>query len=395
MSYSPRELLVASRQDFTVFADRAMQKMMAGYQHFKYLDLVGAYWQAVIDGEDLNRLVINMPPRHGKSLHACTAVAYFLGKYPQKQVLVVSHSDGLVRELSQTTYDLMTSPFYQEIFPGTRIREDRRSVSDFETTAGGGRLGASFGTSITGRGSDLTIIDDPLSANNAQSAAERERVNIDFDGMIVSRLNDRRTGKIVLVTQRLHQDDLTGHVLKKGYRSLVLPFEAEGDERFEFGGVVYEREKGEVLQPARFPLDVIARDKAETPSHLWATQYQQRPTAIGAGMIRREDFYLADAAPSGGEKVISWDTASSERPGSSYSVALAFKIYADIAYLIGIFRQQRDLSETNIGLIDAGVGANKTLMSLDDQRTAAGTNHFTALAKNHFDQFSLLGQFLS
>ena len=105
-------------------------------------------------------------------------------------MLVVSHSQTLAKDLSQKTFDLMETEFYKEVFPSTRIRSDRRAVSDFRTTAGGGRLGVSFDTSVTGRGADLTVLDDPLSAHDAGSAAEREALQLLFDGMIATRMNN-------------------------------------------------------------------------------------------------------------------------------------------------------------------------------------------------------------
>ena len=153
--FSRRDLIAASRMSLQVFAERAMYELIPGYQHFRYVDLMGAYLEALIGGE-MSRLIINLPPRHGKT--DCAALsAFFLGKFPGLEVLNVSHSQTLAKYLSQQTFDLMETAFYKEVFPNTRIRGDRRSAGDFRTTASGGRLGVTVDSSITGRGADLSL----------------------------------------------------------------------------------------------------------------------------------------------------------------------------------------------------------------------------------------------
>ena len=337
--FSRRDLVVASRLYLQVFAERGMYLMIPDYEHYEFVNLMGAYLAGLLEGAP-SRLIINLPPRHGKTVYCAALGAYFLGKYPDKEMLVVSHSQTLAKDLSQKTFDLMETEFYKEVFPNTQIRSDRRAVSDFRTTAGGGRLGVSFDTSVTGRGADLIVLDDPLSAHDAGSVAEREALQLSFDGMIATRMNNPATGKILLVAHRLHPDDLTAHLLEKGYSHLSLAFEAQDDETHEFGGVTFSRSRGELLQPSRFPEQVLARLKAETPPHIYATQFLQQPTAAGRGLIRREDFPLIEVLPPRGRIVVSWDTASSTKPKSSHSVALVFQQLEDVSYLRQIFRRQ-------------------------------------------------------
>ncbi|WP_254016864.1 hypothetical protein [Mesorhizobium escarrei] len=122
------------------------------------------------------------------------------------EILSVSHSNTLARDIADKTRLLMSTPFYRECFPATEIRDDRGAVMDFATTAGGSRLSGSFDTSLTGRGADLTIVDDPLSAQDAGSEKERENLINSFEQMVATRLNDPRTGRILIVGQRVHEN---------------------------------------------------------------------------------------------------------------------------------------------------------------------------------------------
>ena len=148
---SQRELDILTRSDFTMFAERALLILVPGYCHFPYVALLCAYLRAMVESR-LQNLVVNLPPRHGKSAIGIAFVAFYLGKHPDRHVIVASHSEILAKDLASKTMDLMQSDFYARIFPETKIRPDAAPVMDFKTTAGGGRLAAGMTTSVTGRG---------------------------------------------------------------------------------------------------------------------------------------------------------------------------------------------------------------------------------------------------
>src|SRR5437899_6929368 len=148
--------------------DNRWQLELAPYLEYLVSELTG-----VAHGLE-TRLIINLPPRHLKSVLVSTVfVAWVLGRDPKLRIGVVSHSQGLAADLASKTLQLINSDFYRKVFPGLRLRDNGRKTTDFVTTEGGGRYAASFETGITGRGFDIIIIDDPISAHHVKSEKER------------------------------------------------------------------------------------------------------------------------------------------------------------------------------------------------------------------------------
>jgi len=174
-----------------------------------------AYQLEQIERGETSRLIVNLPPRSGKSIFVSVAyVAWLLGHDPTLRVIVVSYSNELAAELHRQFRMVLDSDWYQRLFPMTRLSKD--TGLEAVTTVGGGRYATSIEGTLTGRGADLIIIDDPHKAEEAQSDKALAQVWEWFSGTLVSRLNDQRTGKIILVMQRLHPDDLAGRLLAKG-----------------------------------------------------------------------------------------------------------------------------------------------------------------------------------
>ncbi len=185
---------------------------------------------AVRDGS-IRRLVVNLPPRHLKSLLASVAFpAWCLGHDPSAEILCVSYAQDLADKLSRDCRQILASDWYRGIFP-TRLSPQRAAMPEFDTTAQGCRLATSVGGVLTGRGADIVIIDDPLKPEEALSQAQRQAANDWFDHTLYSRLNDKLRGAIVLIMHRLHEGDLTGHVLaQEAWEVVRLPALAEEDE---------------------------------------------------------------------------------------------------------------------------------------------------------------------
>src|SRR2546421_268980 len=176
----------------------------------------------------IRRLIINVAPRHLKSLLASIAFpAWCLGHDPSAQILCVSYAQDLADKLARDCRGIMTSPWYRQIFR-TRLAPHRQAVQEFITTRQGYRLATSTGGVLTGRGADIILIDDPLKPEEALSEAQRNAANDWFVHTLYSRLNDKRSGAIVIIMQRLHEDDLVGHVLAQ---QLVGCPELSGDRR--------------------------------------------------------------------------------------------------------------------------------------------------------------------
>jgi len=151
------------------------------------------------------RVIIDMPPRHLKSPLASVAFpAWCLGHDPSAQILCVSYAQDVSDKLSRDCRHILASDWYRQLF-ATRLSAQRQATPEFETTAQGCRLATSVGGVLTGRGADIIIIDDPLKPEEALSQAQRQAANDWFDHTLYSRLNDTRTGAIILIMHRLHE----------------------------------------------------------------------------------------------------------------------------------------------------------------------------------------------
>jgi hypothetical protein len=163
---------------------------------------------------EITRLIINQPPRSLKSLSASVAFpAYLLGHDPCAQIICASYGQDLANKHAMDCRTIMSSSWYQSLFPRTRLSTQRQALQEFITTQQGFRLATSVGGVLTGRGSNFIIIDDALKPDEALSDTSRKAANERFDHTLYSRLNDKRKGCIILIMQRLHEDDLAGHVL--------------------------------------------------------------------------------------------------------------------------------------------------------------------------------------
>ena len=224
------------------------------------------------------------------------------------------------------------------------------------TTKGGGRFAVPVGGSFTGRGADVIIIDDPMKAGDAQSESARRAVNDWYGTTLLSRLDDKGKGAIILVMQRLHEDDLAGKLLRDGgWRHLDLPAIAEEDEEITIGpGIVHHRRKGEVLHPEREPLAVLDEIKREMGSLTFSAQYLQRPVPLEGNLVKRDWIQWFDTAPSrgGGAQVVqSWDVASTTGETNDYSVCTTWLVVKRTYYLLDVWRGRLEFPQVKQKLI--------------------------------------------
>ena len=218
------------------------------------------------------------------------------------------------------------------------------------TTEKGFRLSTSVGGVLTGRGAAFMIIDDPLKPDEALSETQRKAVNDWYDHTLISRLNDKRNGCIILIMQRLHEDDLVGHVLREGnWKVLRFPAIAEQSEIYRidtpYGEKVFTRREGEALHPDREPLDLLARMREIQGEYNFAGQYQQAPSPLGGGLIKTQWFktYRSEEQPREFSLVFqSWDTANKSTELSDYSVCTTWGILKEHLYLLHVLRKRLD-----------------------------------------------------
>ena len=234
----------------------------------------------------------------------------------------------------------MLSPWYRQLFPGVALADDQNEKHKFMTRERGFRLATSIGGAITGEGGNFLIIDDPMSPMQAMSAVGREHVNAWFDHTFASRINDKKKGVIVLVMQRLHEDDLSGYLLKKGgWEHLCLPAIATKDVVLGRGKMVVERKEGQVLHAMREDVPLIERAKIELGSRAFAAQYQQQPLREEDGMVRWAWFGRYDNPPAAFDRVVQswWDTAIKGGKRHDASACLTFGEVGTRSYLLDVW----------------------------------------------------------
>jgi predicted phage terminase large subunit-like protein len=345
---SEREYRAALRLDFHSFVARCFMELnpAAAFQPTWHLEAVTARLQAVREG-GARRLIVNVPPRHLKSLTASIALpAFWLGHDPHAAIINVTYGQELSDKFARDCRAILNSSWYRALF-ATRLVSNPARLTELVTTAGGFRLATSVGGVLTGRGADLIIIDDPLKPGDAMSESRRAAVNQWFDATLYSRLNNKSEGVIVIVMQRLHEDDLVGHVLKQeGWDVLSLPAIAERDETFvvetPFGPRRFGRAAGEALAPEREPLATLGQIRATIGEANFAGQYQQTPTPAGGGMVKAAWFprYSPEALPRFDRIVQSWDTANKPSELADYSVCTSWGLQGPNFWLLHVFRKR-------------------------------------------------------
>ena len=164
---------------------------------------------------EFQRIIINQPPRTGKSLLASVALPMFLlGRDRACQIMAISHTADLARKFNLDRRRIAAADWYRELFPNMLLEIARDT--ELQTSLGGGCFASGMVGGVTGRGADVIIIDDPLKGAGSLSKARRAEVNAAYDNQVSTRLNQKRAGKVLIVMQRLHEDDLVGHVLARG-----------------------------------------------------------------------------------------------------------------------------------------------------------------------------------
>jgi hypothetical protein len=334
MILSPAEYAYVLKNDLMSFIMRAFLELnpQTRFLLAPYIEMIAAKLQAVVRGE-IKRLIINLPPRGLKSHCVSIALpAWYLGHNPAGQIICASYGQDLADKFARDCRTIMMSDWYQPIFP-TRLAS-RQAVSDFMTTQGGVRMSTSVGGVLTGRGADLIIIDDPLKPDEALSQAQRSAVNDWFDNTLLSRLNDKANGCIVIVMQRLHQDDLVGHVLEhENWEVMSFPAIAERDETHvivsPFGTRLFTREVGTALHSERESLAILTEIRQNTGEYNFLSQYQQNPASLGGAMIKIVwlKFYEPGEQPARFSRIVqSWDTANKPTEISDYSVCTTWGV---------------------------------------------------------------------
>lgn len=351
MNANMRIVQALLRHDLRAFVHKVFVALTPGQTYVRswHIDAIIYKLERIRRGE-IRRLIINMPPRSLKSIAASVAFpAFLLGHDPSKRIICVSYSGELAKKHSNDFRAVLEAPWYRAVFPNTRIGLYKNTETEIELTERGFRLATSVGGTLTGRGGDIIIIDDPLKPDDAMSEIKRTAANQWYINTLLSRLDDKRTGAIVVVMQRVHIDDLTGFLLSQSneWEVLNLPAIAYDDEFIPIAADrTYERKAGEALSPEREPLSVLEALKQQIGGDAFSAQYQQTPAPPGGAMIKRHWVQRYAELPPQGERLLvvqSWDTASKGGPDNDWSVCTTWIVTRKKQwYLVDVWRQRVD-----------------------------------------------------
>jgi len=329
------------------------EKMEKGQKSF--LEFVHTMWPGFIDGRHhkvmaekfeeiasgkLKRLIINMPPRHTKSEFASYMLpAWFLGKFPNKKIIQCSNTAELAVGFGRKVRNLVDSEQYAKIFPNVRLRADSKAAGRWSTNGNGEYFAIGVGGTVTGKGGDLVIIDDPHSEQEAALAAGDPSV---FDKVYEWYTSGPRQrlqpgGAIVIVMTRWSLRDLTGKILKAAT-------ERDGDEWevIDFPAILPSEKP---LWPEFWSYDELCALRRELPLNKWQAQYQQQPTSEQGAIVKREWWqeWEGDHAPQCEFIIQSWDTAFTKNERSDYSACTTW----------GVFYKDENPNDANIILLNA------------------------------------------
>ena len=319
------------------------------YVHGWHMDAIGIHLDACLDGR-IRNLLINMPPRCSKStLISVMFPAWVWLRYPGKKFLFSSYAGSLSVRDSIKCRRLIESDWYRKFFkPKWQMNVDQNTQSEFSNTMQGHRIATSVDGAATGKGGDIIVCDDPHKASDVYGAARENALNWWDEEMSTRSINPKTVVRII-VMQRLHPLDLSGHVLAQGgYTHLVLPMEYDGQKEPTSIGWQDPREvPGELLSPERFGPDEIADLRLRLGSRGYAGQMQQRPASVEGGIIKRAWFKFYRELPwDVMSYVIAGDYATSEKTTADYTVlGAAGRQGTNKIYFTNWFRKRMEFPE--------------------------------------------------
>ncbi|OTG87222.1 phage terminase large subunit [Acinetobacter sp. ANC 3832] len=360
-----------------MFKERRKFKWLANWHHRVVCDAL----MKVFSGET-KRLIINIPPRYSKTeLAVINFMAWCFGKVPDSEFIHVSYSATLAANNAFQTRNLVQEDSYKKVFPDLKLRDDSKAKDDWRTADGGVCYSQGTGGTITGFGAGklrdgfggAIIIDDPHKASEARSDTIRKNVIEWFQNTLESRTNSPNT-PIIVIMQRLHEEDLAGWLLDGG--------NGEVWEHLELSAI---QPDGTALWPAKHTIEVLNRMELAAP-YVFSGQYRQRPSPPAGGFFKPDNIEIVDAIPAEILKEVrAWDLASSENEGDWTAGPRMLKAKDNIIYIVDMVRGQwgPDGVERNIKQT-AQMDGRKVVIKLPQDPGQAGK----AQAKNFITMLS-------
>ena len=321
-----------------------------------HIDLIAEYLEAVSAG-DIKRLIINIPPRHMKSRLATVMWPCWEWTHrPELSYLFSSYAEGLSRDHSRERRDVIRSEWYQKRWPDVRIRDDQGEIIHFKNTRGGAMFSRGTNGTSTGKGGNRVVVDDPHNTKQSESEAQREQALTDFDRNLNTRLNDPDNDAIVVIMQRLHEKDVSGHILKDigGYEHVCLPAEAPTRTTIVFprSHKRIVRKENELLWPDRVPRRVLRQLKTVMGSYAYSGQYQQDPIPRGENLFPADGWRFYDPLNpphplvTAQQWVQSWDMAFKSTKASAFVVGQVWCRWGANRFLVDQVRKRMSFKES-------------------------------------------------
>ena len=322
------------QQKFIKFVEKVWPTFISGAHHKRMAEA----FERVANGT-CKRLIINMPPRHTKSEFASYLLpAWFLGRFPHKKVIQSSNTGELAVGFGRKVRNLVDSEVYNSIFPDLALQADSKAAGRWNTSKGGDYFAIGVGGTVTGKGADVLIIDDPHSEQEAAMAASNPEVYDKVYEWYTSGPRQRLQpgGAIIIVMTRWAQRDLTGQVLKSAAQRA-----GEDWEVIEFPAIL---PSGNPLWPQFWSLEELSALREELPNSKWQAQYQQNPVGNESAIVKRDwwKWWDKDNPPICDYILQSWDTAFEKTQRADYSAGTTW----------GIFNCEEDNFAPNIILLN-------------------------------------------
>jgi len=308
------------QEKFIKFVERVWPTFISGAHHKRMAEA----FERVANGT-CKRLIINMPPRHTKSEFASYLLpAWFLGKFPHKKVIQASNTGELAVGFGRKVRNLVDSEVYNNIFPNLALQADSKAAGRWNTSKGGDYFAIGVGGTVTGKGADVLIIDDPHSEQEAAMAASNPEIYDKVYEWYTSGPRQRLQpgGAIVIVMTRWAQRDLTGQVIKSAAQR-----SGEEWEVIEFPAIL---PSGRPLWPQFWSLEELTALREELPNAKWQAQYQQNPVGNESAIVKRDwwKWWEKDDPPVCEYILQSWDTAFEKTQRADYSAGTTWGIFA-------------------------------------------------------------------
>lgn len=358
-------LATAMRMDFNVCLEKthAVVSLNTPLQPNWHLEAIAWKCRLFAEGK-IGRLAICMPPRHLKSTIGSVALpAWLLGHNPAAKVICASYGEDLAKDFSNQTRKFMTSESYTCAFPEVEL--EKATDMHLKTRHGGERYATTVGGPITGKGAEFIIVDDPMKFQDADSQSRRDDVE-QWMFNLPTRLNNPNTGGILLIAQRLHEDDVIGRILDRGgWEVMSLPLIATEDTQHPRGpNVLYHRKSGEYLHPDRIGEARAGQLSLELGKAAFEAQYQQNPLPAGAGFLDLAMFKRFTHRPAFEHVFFSVDVATVADAGD-YSVCTIWGYVEQNFYLLDVWRKQVSFPQLKKALLELDKKWNPSLMVVE------------------------------